>query len=170
MDNLPVIYLNADVDLQAIVDTNGYKVSSYPLYSLNRIIVRLSCVSNGVPKDLSGIHDFTFGLDNSFNVNQPNLIYVTTFNVDSDWDDLSNGKTSFILDLRTQGILDFIGTSTSKSLFAELWASDEDPICLLYQQKVKIYNTLLNSFPPGQLCGIGTMRIESLQGCVFKIY
>lgn len=165
----PIVNMICETSKQSLVDANGFIISPYNFYSLNNILVRLEVLSEGNKVDLSNIQDFYFGLDNGFNDGK-NLILIEDYNVDTSWDSLEDGLTSFILDLRTQDIIDFIGTNKSKNLYSEIWIKEGgDPVCILSQQSCKLYNTLSNNFPP-ELCGIGEMVISGETGCIFRIY
>jgi len=168
MKKRPILNFLIETTKQNVVDINGFKINPLNLYALNNCLVRLQILQNGEYVDLSSEYYFYFGIDDSFNYDHNDLVFIDDFNVDSEWDDLSIGRISFILNLRTQEILNFIGQSKSKNVICELWSKSLEPKCLLYQQNCKLFNTLLTGFP--NLCGIGNMEIGGSGICKFKVY
>lgn len=168
MKRRPILNFIVETTSQSIVDSNGFRITPLNLYALNNTLVHVTLLEDGQPLDLSHIDSYFFGIDYSFEYQHTELVYVDEFNVDSTWDDVSLGRTSFILDLRTNSILNYMQSTKTKDVICELWCKSTTPKCLLYQQNCKINNTILFGFP--SLCGIGSMQIQASNGCKFRVY
>lgn len=124
--------LYLDISNQKFIDPNGFDIKPIQLFINSQIVFRLTCYDdylNDIVSDLKNVN-MLWGFDSTFITHHNDLINITTFNDTDDWADVDpeNGKICWRVDTSSFTIIDFIGSSKTKTVYSDLWMiGDEDP-------------------------------------------